>query len=74
MSRELYLSLDEGVVSIRCQSEDVGVSVIERLPGGGVRLVCNSSYGAALIRRKLKAYVMADDVTRERHRPRTPLW
>jgi hypothetical protein len=33
-----------------------------------------SGEGAAIIRRKLKAYVMDDDAQRERHRPTTPLW
>lgn len=74
MSRAVCLSLDEGVVVIRCMSEHVGVSAIESLPGGGVRLVCNSSEGAARIRKKLKAYVMDDGTTRERHRPVNPLW
>jgi hypothetical protein len=74
MSRAVYLSLDEGVVVIRCLSEKVGISAIEALPGGGVRLVCMSGEGAAIIRRKLKAYLMEDDVQRERHRPTTPLW
>jgi hypothetical protein len=74
MSRVVYLSLDEGVVVIRCLSEKIGISAIEALPGGGVRLVCLSGDGAAIIRRKLKSYVMAGDVQRERHRPTTPLW
>jgi hypothetical protein len=74
MSRAIFLSLDEGVVVIRCLSEKVGISTIESLPGGGTRLVCNSSEGAATIRRKLKSYVLKDDVTRERHRPVRPLW
>ncbi len=74
MSRVVHLKLDEGVVVIRCLSEKVGVSAIERLPAGGVRLVCMSSDGAMLIRRKLKAYLMKDEVQRERHRPRSPLW
>lgn len=74
MSRVIFLGLDEGMVVIRCLSEKVGVSAIEPLPGGGVRLVCNSSDGAALIRRKLRAYVMDNEATRERHRPTTPLW
>ena len=74
MSRVVNLSLDEGVVVIRCMSEKVGISAIERLPGGGVRLVCASSVGAALIRRKLKAYIMDSEVIRERRRPTTPLW
>lgn len=74
MSRVVHLDLEEGVVVIRCLSEKVGVSAIERLPSGGVRLVCMSSDGAELIRRKLKRYLLDDDVTRERHRPTTPLW
>lgn len=74
MSRVVHLNLDEGVVQIRCHSEQVGISAIERLPQGGVRLVCMSSVGAAKIRRKLKANVIAGEVTRERHRPVRPLW
>jgi hypothetical protein len=74
MSRVVHLDLEEGVVVIRCLSENVGVSAIERLPQGGVRLVCMSSDGAAAIRRKLKAYVMEGPVVRERHRPVKPLW
>jgi hypothetical protein len=74
MSRVVQLSLDEGVVVIRCLSEKVGVSAIESLPGGGVRLVCMSGDGAAKIRKKLKAYVIDGEVERERHRPVKPLW
>ena len=74
MSRVVHLKLDEGVVVIRCLSEKVGVSAIERLPAGGVRLVCMSSDGAERIRRKLKSYVISEPVVRERSRPRSPLW
>jgi hypothetical protein len=74
MSRVVHLTLDEGVVVVRCLSENVGISAIERLPSGGVRLVCMSSHGAAIIRRKLARYVIAGEVRRERHRPTTPLW
>ena len=74
MNRVLYLNFDEGVVAIRCMSENVGVSAIESLPSGGVRLVCMSTDGAELIRRKLKSYVIEGDVTRERHRPVKPMW
>jgi hypothetical protein len=74
MSRVVHLKLDEGVVVIRCLSEKVGISAIESLPAGGVRLVCMSGDGAALIRKKLKAYVINGDVTRERFRPVKPLW
>jgi len=74
MSRVIFLNLDEGMVVVRCLSENVGVSAIERLPAGGVRLVCNSSEGAERIRAKLKRYVIDGDVTRERYRPVKPLW
>lgn len=74
MSRVLHLKLDEGLVVIRCMSEKVDVSAIESLPGGGTRLVCKSSDGAAHLRRKLKSYLIAGEVTRERHRPVKPLW
>jgi hypothetical protein len=74
MSRVVHLGLDEGMVVIRCLSEKVGISAIERLPGGGVRLVCKGSEGAALIRRKLKRYVIPGDVEREPHRPTSPMW
>lgn len=74
MSRVIHLSLDEGVVVVRCLAEKVGVSAIERLPAGGVRLVCMSSEGAERIRTKLKRYVIADDVKRDPFRPVTPLW
>ena len=74
MSRVVHLNLGEAAVTTRCHSEKVGISVIEPLPAGGVRLVCMSSVGAALIRRKLKANLIAGEVTRERHRPVRPLW
>ena len=75
MSRTLYLSLDEGRVIATCLAEKVGVSAIERLPGGGVRLVCNSGEGAERIRSVLKTQLMdAGAIVREPHRPNTPLW
>jgi hypothetical protein len=74
VNRVVHLSLDEGVVVIRCMSENVAVSAIESLPAGGVRLVCASSSGAEVIRRKLKRYLIKGDITRERHRPTTGTW
>jgi hypothetical protein len=74
MSRVLLLEMDEKAVIARCQTEKVGVSAIERLPKGGVRLVCMSVDGAALIRKKLKAQLIAGEVSRQRHRPSSPLW
>ena len=74
MSRVVHLNLEEGVVTARCLSEKVGISAIEGLPDGGVRLVCKSSEGAETIRRKLKRHLIEGDVKRERYRPITPLW
>ena len=75
MSRTLYLSLDEEKVVARCRKEKVGVSAIERLPAGGVRLVCNSSEGAQRIRSVFKTKLLdADRIVRQPHRPATPLW
>jgi len=75
MSRTLFLTLDEGKVIACCLKEKIGVSAIERLPGGGVRLVCKSSAGAERIRKVLKRELIeGGDTARERHRPSTPLW
>lgn len=74
MSRVVFLNLDEGQVVAHCLTEKIGISALEHLPGGGVRLVCKSGDGAALIRRKLKRYVMEDETQRARHRPLTGTW
>lgn len=75
MSRTIFVSLGEGEVMARCLKEKVAVSVIERLPGGGVRLVCSSSVGAERMRAVLKKQLLEGARTlRERHRPSTPLW
>lgn len=74
MSRVLFVSLSESDVVARCLAEKVGVSAIERLPAGGVRLVCMSGDGAARMTRKLKTHLISDATTRERHRPLRPLW
>jgi len=74
MSRVLFVSLDEGQVVARCLTEKVGISAIEGLPSGGVRVVCKSNDGAATMKRKLKTHLLSDDVVRERHRPVRPLW
>ena len=75
MSRAVYLTLDEGKVIARCLKEKVAVSAIERLPSGGVRLVCQSSEGTERIKAALRAHLLDDDgIARQRHRPSTPLW
>jgi hypothetical protein len=74
MSRAILLSLDEGKVIAQCLKAKVGVSAIEGLVGGGVRLVCRSTAGAQIIRDALKKHLIHGEALRERHRPPTPLW
>jgi len=74
MSRVVFLNLDEGQVVAHCLTEKIGISALEHLPGGGVRLVCKSGEGAGLIAAKLKKHLLDNDVTRQRHRPVNPLW
>ncbi len=74
MSREMYLSIPQDEVEAKCLAQKVGVSTIERLPQGGVRLVCMSGDGAEIMRQKLKSKLIKGTVVRERQRPRSPLW
>jgi hypothetical protein len=74
MTRAVFLKMEEDAVMARCAKEQVGVSAIEKLPQGGVRLVCMSSDGAQTIRTKLKSSVIAGNVIRAKHRPTRPLW
>ena len=74
MNRVIHLSIDEGQAVSRCAAQNVGVSTVERLPMGGVRLVCMSVDGAELMRQKLKAHLIKGEVVRQKFRPRSPLW
>ncbi|HEU4499638.1 MAG TPA: hypothetical protein VFR60_09900 [Sphingomicrobium sp.] len=74
MSREMFLTLEEGDVISRCRAEKVGISAIERLPAGGTRLVCMSVDGAAHMYRKLKTHLIHGAVDRQKHRPNRVLW
>jgi hypothetical protein len=74
MSRALNLRMTVDEATARCKSEDVGVSALEPLLSGGVRLVCMSSNGAERIRTKYKSKLIGGEVTRERHRPSSPSW
>ena len=74
MSREIFLSMDESQVLARCAKENIGVSVTERLPDGGTRLVCNNSDDAVAMRHKLKANVMTGTVRRAPLRQVRPQW
>jgi hypothetical protein len=73
-ARALFVRLGESEVMARCLKENVGVSSIEKIPSGGVRLVCMSVNGAERMRTKLKSQMIAGEVVRERHRPARPLW
>lgn len=74
MSRAVNLAMTEAQVDHHCRDKNIGISSLEKLPDGGVRLVCMSSYGAAQIRLKLKAHIINGEVRRERFRPVRPLW
>ncbi len=74
MTRVILLSMKEVDVIAKCKEGKVGVSAIERLASGGVRLVCMSSDGAMTMRKKLKAHIIDGEVVRERFRPIKPQW
>ena len=72
MSRVLHVAIDEGEVVARCLSAKVEISVIERLPAGGTRLVCMSVVGAEKMRKKLKRDLIAGPITRSLYRLGSP--
>lgn len=74
MSRAINLNMSVSEATTRCNTENVGISSIEPLLTGGVRLVCSSTEGAERIRTKFKSKLINGEVTREKHRPATPLW
>jgi len=74
MSRVVLLSMSEGEVIAKCHDAKIGVSAIERLTSGGVRLVCMSVDGAVAIRKKLKRHIIEGSVVRERFRPVKSFW
>ncbi|QIK96408.1 hypothetical protein G7076_08095 [Sphingomonas sp. HDW15A] len=74
MNRVLFVDMEKEMVISRCKAEDVGISALEALPTGGIRLVCKSSDGAEVMTRKLKRHLIGGDVTRAPFRPRKTLW
>jgi hypothetical protein len=74
MSRELLVAMSEDQVVAKCKAAKVRVSVIERIPAGGVRLVCMSSKGAETMRKTFKSHIIEGTVVREKHRPDRPFW
>ena len=74
MSREILVAMSEAEVVAKCHSAKVAVSVIERIPAGGVRLVCMSASGAETMRRTFKAHLIGGTVIREKLRPARGSW
>lgn len=74
MSREILVAMSEAEVAAKCLAAKVGVSVIERIPAGGVRLVCMSASGAETMRKTFKAKIIDGVVIREKLRPDRPYW
>ena len=74
MSRVLLLAMAESTARSECEKLDVGISALEPLTSGGIRLVCMSVDGAETARAKFKSKLIKGDVIRTKHRPSTPLW
>ena len=70
----MQLAMSEREALAHCLAAKVGVSAIEALPEGGVRLVCNSVDGADRIRRKFKQKIISTERARAKHRPVRLLW
>ncbi len=74
MSRAINLQMTESEAREQCANRSIGVSAIESLPEGGVRLVCMSVEGAALLRRRLKSQMLSDTVKRTTFTSRRLPW
>ena len=74
MSRVVNLSMGEADVRELCRKSEIGVSSLEVLQSGGVRLVTSSVDGAEKIRKKLKSKLVRGDVERTPVNPRTWPW
>lgn len=72
--RVLFINLSEAAVLEQCKAKDVGVSAIEALASGGVRMVCKSVDGSETARKIFKSKMLKGEITRTRHRPTRPLW
>jgi hypothetical protein len=69
LSRAISLAMSESGVLRRCHAAGVGVSAMELLPNGGVRLVCMSGAGAELVRSLLSKKLLKGNVPRHKFRP-----
>jgi len=74
VSRVINLAMSADEARHQCLTRQVGVSALENLPDGGVRLVCMSTDGAETIRKRLKANIIKGDVRRTSNgRERSPI-
>lgn len=74
MSRVLLLNMSADAATTEFGKLGVGISALEGLTSGGVRLVCMSSDGAEKARKKFGSKLIKGEVMRTRHRPTRPLW
>ena len=58
----------------RVVSDTGPLITLEKLPDGGVRLVCSSGTGANKIRTQLRRHIIKGDVRRALFRSTSPLW
>ena len=70
----MQLKMSESEVVRSCLAAKIDISALEELPGGGVRLVCNSAAGADQFRRKFKTKLFKIEIARASYRPTRPLW
>jgi len=74
VSRVVNLAMSADEARHQCLTRQVGVSALENLPDGGVRLVCMSTGGAETIRKRLKSNIIKGDVRRTANgRERSPI-
>ena len=69
MSRVVNLSMAEADVREQCRKSAIGVSSLEVLQSGGVRLVTSSVDGAEKIRKKMKSKIVHGDVPADAGKP-----
>ena len=74
MSRVLLLDMSADAATVECDKLGVGISAMEALTSGGVRLVTMSVEGAEKARTKFKSKLIKGETVRTRHRPTRPLW
>lgn len=63
-NRATNLTMTEAEAIAKCNALGVGISVVEPLASGGVRLVCTTMAGAETLREKCKKQVIRTTVTR----------